>query len=189
MLQGQKKKNLRSSEWKASVVPEKDAPKEAEEKKADNEVETLRQNLRPLTNTVVYTPSRKKKLEVVPILRYLDEKLEKYARPSDVVSYVDLVRNKMRTKMVASTATAKQRSVAEDQLGELEAKLLELEERNRQLAEQTNKALTEKVKRCLRYFVIWQIETQKWLKLRDLERQVTAMITCSVGGQRQLARK
>lgn len=73
MLQGQKKKNLRSSEWKASVVPEKDAPKEAEEKKADNEVETLRQNLRPLTNTVVYTPSRKKKLEVLSVSLDIEE--------------------------------------------------------------------------------------------------------------------
>ncbi|OAE18539.1 hypothetical protein AXG93_1451s1000 [Marchantia polymorpha subsp. ruderalis] len=30
-----------------------------------------------------------------------------------------------------------------------------------------------------------QIETQKWLQLRDLERRVTAMIACSVDGQQQ----
>lgn len=67
MLQGQKKKNLRSSEWKASAVPEKDAPKEAEEKEAYTEVEILRQNLRPLAKTVVYIPSRKKSLEVLSV--------------------------------------------------------------------------------------------------------------------------
>lgn len=30
---------------------------------------------------------------------------------------------------------------------------------------------------------------QKWLQLRALERWATAMIACSVSGQRQLARK
>lgn len=64
--------------------------------------------------------------QVVPILRYLDEKLEKYARPSDVVSYVDLVRNKMRTKMVASTATAKQ---VESLIAECAAAKASLEEK------------------------------------------------------------
>ncbi|OAE30494.1 hypothetical protein AXG93_4694s1000 [Marchantia polymorpha subsp. ruderalis] len=34
-----------------------------------------------------------------------------------------------------------------------------------------------------------EVETQKWLQLRDLERRATAMIKCSVSGQRQLARK
>lgn len=71
----------------------------------------------------------------------------------------------------------------------MEAKLLEVVEKNQQLARHTNEALTEKVNRCLCGFVIWQIETQKWLKLRDLERRVTTIITCSGGGQRQLARK
>lgn len=236
--------------------------------------------------------------QVVPLLRYLDGKLEKYARPSNVVSYVELVRNRMRAKVAAATvkaervesltverATAKasvkenekrlqesemkcvavqrrlaeeielqkssekaceslwtdietirratvdlrdkleasrvtfdeeshqvneltadlvkknqahtvelaakakelaeceaarsskleqleklkaicnekrsQRLAAEEQLGKVEAKLLKVEERNRQLAEQTNDALTKKVNRCLRGFVIWQTETQK----------------------------
>ncbi|OAE26257.1 hypothetical protein AXG93_3667s1000 [Marchantia polymorpha subsp. ruderalis] len=36
----------------------------------------------------------------------------------------------------------------------------------------------------------WQSnEMQKWLKLQDLKRRVTAMIACSVGGQCYLARK
>lgn len=36
--------------------------------------------------------------QVIPILPYLDKKLEKYARSSDVVSYVDLVRNRTWTQ-------------------------------------------------------------------------------------------
>lgn len=47
-----------------------------------------------------------------------------------------------------------QRSAAKEQLGKVEAKLLEVEERIRQLAEQTNEALTEKMNLCLRDFVI-----------------------------------
>ncbi|OAE18951.1 hypothetical protein AXG93_1976s1580 [Marchantia polymorpha subsp. ruderalis] len=68
----------------------------------------------------------------------------------------------------------------EEQLGEVEAKLLEVEEKNRQLAEQTNNALTDTVNRCLRGIVIWHIETQMWQQLWDLERRVTAMIACSI---------
>ncbi|OAE20310.1 hypothetical protein AXG93_1084s1020 [Marchantia polymorpha subsp. ruderalis] len=54
-----------------------------------------------------------------------------------------------------------QRSLAEELLSEMEVKLSEAEEKNRQLAEQTNNALTEKVNRCLCKFVLWQVETQK----------------------------
>ncbi|OAE35514.1 hypothetical protein AXG93_2987s1010 [Marchantia polymorpha subsp. ruderalis] len=63
-----------------------------------------------------------------------------------------------------------QRSAVEKQLIAAEAKLLEVEEKNRQLARHTDKALTKKVNRCLCGYVVWQIETLKWLKLQDLER-------------------
>lgn len=56
-----------------------------------------------------------------------------------------------------------QRSQAEEQFCEMEAKLSETEEKSCQLVEQTNNALTEKVNWCLRGFVLWQVETQKWL--------------------------
>lgn len=58
------------------------------------------------------------------------------------------------------------------------------EEKNRQLVEQTNDALIEKMDRCLQGFVIWLFETQKWLQLQDLERRATAMIASSVNGHR-----
>lgn len=61
------------------------------------------------------------------------------------------------------------RSAAEEQLDEVEAKVLEVEERNRQLAEQRNEPLIKKMNRCFCDFMIWQIQTQKSLKLRDLE--------------------
>lgn len=82
-----------------------------------------------------------------------------------------------------------QRSSAKEKLCEMEAKLSEAEEKNMQLVTQTNDALIKKVNWCQRGFVLWQIETQKWLELRDLERRATAMIVCSVSGQRQLAMK
>lgn len=82
-----------------------------------------------------------------------------------------------------------QQSMAEKQFSEMEVKLSEVEEKNQQLAEQTNDNLTQKVNRCLCGFVIWQITTQKWLQLRDLECCVTAMTSCNVSGQCDLARK
>lgn len=46
--------------------------------------------------------------QVIPLLRYLDGKLEKYAESSDEGSYVELVHNMTRTKVVSSIETAKQ---------------------------------------------------------------------------------
>ncbi|OAE18330.1 hypothetical protein AXG93_2566s1130 [Marchantia polymorpha subsp. ruderalis] len=43
--------------------------------------------------------------QVVPLLRYLNSKLEKFAGPSNVGSYVGLVRNKTRVKVAAANAT------------------------------------------------------------------------------------
>lgn len=54
-----------------------------------------------------------------------------------------------------------QRSAAKEQLSKVEAKLLEVEERNRQLAEQTNDVLAKKMNHCLCDFEIRQIKTQK----------------------------
>ncbi|OAE30460.1 hypothetical protein AXG93_942s1030 [Marchantia polymorpha subsp. ruderalis] len=82
-----------------------------------------------------------------------------------------------------------QRTQAEEQLCEMETRLSEAKEKNRQLSEQTNDALAVKVNRCLRGFVSWQIETHKWLQLRDLERRATAMKARSVSGQRRLPKK
>ncbi|OAE32887.1 hypothetical protein AXG93_3052s1170 [Marchantia polymorpha subsp. ruderalis] len=65
---------------------------------------------------------------VVPLLRYLDGKLEKYAEPSDVGSY------STRMKLAATTVTAKQveslttnRAAAKALLEEKEKQLQELE--------------------------------------------------------------
>lgn len=46
--------------------------------------------------------------QLVSLLRYLEGKLEKYARPSDVGCYVKLVRNSTRAKLAASIGTAEQ---------------------------------------------------------------------------------
>lgn len=46
--------------------------------------------------------------QVVPLLRYLDGKLKKYAGPSNVGSYVELVRNRMQVKVSVATVTAEQ---------------------------------------------------------------------------------
>ncbi|OAE35953.1 hypothetical protein AXG93_4303s1050 [Marchantia polymorpha subsp. ruderalis] len=56
-----------------------------------------------------------------------------------------------------------QRSQAEEQLCEVEAKLTKAEVKNRQLSEETREALTARVERCLRGYVLWQIESHNEL--------------------------
>lgn len=45
--------------------------------------------------------------QVIPLLRYLDGKLEKYAGPSIARSYVELMRNRTRAKVATSIETTK----------------------------------------------------------------------------------
>lgn len=71
----------------------------------------------------------------------------------------------------------------------VEAKLLEVEAKNQQLADPTDEVLSAKVNRCLRDYVEWKIQTLKWMKLRELECRVIALIAYSIGGHRQLGRK
>ncbi|OAE21735.1 hypothetical protein AXG93_4700s1010 [Marchantia polymorpha subsp. ruderalis] len=87
---------------------------------------------------------------------------EKELRKSSEMEKLEADCNKMRS----------QRSAVEEQLIVVEAKVLEVKEKNQQLASQTDEALIEKVNRCLRGYVVWRIETLKWLKLRQLERRV-----------------
>ncbi|OAE26908.1 hypothetical protein AXG93_718s1000 [Marchantia polymorpha subsp. ruderalis] len=86
-----------------SLISEKDVSKEAEEKEAEIEVETPKRNPKPSAMPIVYTQLGMKSLEVVPLLRYLDRKLEKYVRPSVVGSYVELVEKKKLWKSAKKT--------------------------------------------------------------------------------------
>lgn len=52
-----------------------------------------------------------------------------------------------------------QQPQAEEQLYEVEMRLTEAKWKNRQLSEQTRDTLTARVKRCLRGYVLWQIES------------------------------
>lgn len=70
MLQGQKKKDLRSPEWRPLTVPEEDASKEAEEKETDTDMKTPRWNRGPSAKTIVYTQSVKKNLELLMVSSY-----------------------------------------------------------------------------------------------------------------------
>lgn len=45
--------------------------------------------------------------QVIPLLWYLNSKLGKYARTTNVGSYVELVRNRMRGKMATAHIVAK----------------------------------------------------------------------------------
>ncbi|OAE29114.1 hypothetical protein AXG93_3241s1110 [Marchantia polymorpha subsp. ruderalis] len=69
-----------------------------------------------------------------------------------------------------------QRSQAEEQLCEVEAKLTEAEGKNWQLLEETRDALTTRVERCLRGYVLWQIESHNRLRLREIEHRAEARV-------------
>ncbi|OAE23618.1 hypothetical protein AXG93_4316s1520 [Marchantia polymorpha subsp. ruderalis] len=47
---------------------------------------------------------------------------------------------------------------------------------------QTDAALCAKIHRCLRDYVKWEIETPKWTKLSELERQVKELTASGVTG-------
>ncbi|OAE34156.1 hypothetical protein AXG93_1593s1150 [Marchantia polymorpha subsp. ruderalis] len=68
-----------------------------------------------------------------------------------------------------------QQMQAKEQLCEMETRLTEAEEKNRQLSEQARDALTARVNQCLRGFVLWQVETHKWLRLRELEHRAAEL--------------
>ncbi|OAE27862.1 hypothetical protein AXG93_3459s1050 [Marchantia polymorpha subsp. ruderalis] len=62
-----------------------------------------------------------------------------------------------------------QRTQVEEQLCDMMTRLTEAEGKNWLLSKQTHDALTTRVNQCLRGYVLWQVETHKWLRLRELE--------------------
>ncbi|OAE29707.1 hypothetical protein AXG93_3884s1000 [Marchantia polymorpha subsp. ruderalis] len=82
-----------------------------------------------------------------------------------------------------------QRSQAEEQLCEVEAKLAEAEGKNRQFSEETREALTARVERCLRGYVLWQIESHNRLWLRKIEHCAAKLIARSGRRHCQLSKK
>lgn len=56
--------------------------------------------------------------QVIPLLRYLNSKLEKYAGPTNVGFYMELVRNRMRVKAATAPAVVEKKK----QLWETEVK-------------------------------------------------------------------
>ncbi|OAE22206.1 hypothetical protein AXG93_1248s1000 [Marchantia polymorpha subsp. ruderalis] len=82
-----------------------------------------------------------------------------------------------------------QRPQAEKQLCEVEAKLTEAKGKNRQLSEETRDALTARVERCLRGYVLWQIKFHNGLRLREIEHRVAELIARSGRSHRRLSKK
>ncbi|OAE22085.1 hypothetical protein AXG93_3084s1010 [Marchantia polymorpha subsp. ruderalis] len=82
-----------------------------------------------------------------------------------------------------------QRSQAEQQLCEVKTRLTEAEGKNRQLSEQTRDTLTARLERCLRRYVLWQIESHNGLRLRKIEHRAAQLIVQSGRRHRRLAKK
>ncbi|OAE18943.1 hypothetical protein AXG93_1976s1500 [Marchantia polymorpha subsp. ruderalis] len=82
-----------------------------------------------------------------------------------------------------------QRLQAEEQLCELEARLTEAEGKNRHLSEETREALTARVERCLRGYVLWQIKSHNELWLREIEHCAAELIARSGRRHRRLSKK
>lgn len=62
-----------------------------------------------------------------------------------------------------------------EQLKALRTRAEEAEAAFRQLKEETTNSLRLRVKRCLRSFIIWKVQTLKWLKLDFLEQRLMSM--------------
>ncbi|OAE18392.1 hypothetical protein AXG93_3632s1000 [Marchantia polymorpha subsp. ruderalis] len=150
--EGPLERGIRPSDWRPSAAVESGAPKEAKGKKVDKDEGTQGQKLGPSAEAVV-----------VPLLPYLDSKLEKYDGPSNVGSNMELLRTRTRVKVAATTLTVEQ---VESWIAKRAAAKALLEEKKKKLHELKAK---------------YEIETQKWLQLRDLKRRVTTMIACSGG--------
>lgn len=73
-------------------------------------------------------------------------------------------------------------------LEESQARAGKAEAAYRQLREETTDNLHLHVDQCLSGFVMWEIQTLKWLKLDLLERLLMGMKTNTVAGHKQLVR-
>lgn len=82
-----------------------------------------------------------------------------------------------------------QQTQAEEQLCEMETRLMEAEGKNLQLSKQVRDALTARVNQCLHEYVLWQVERHKWLRLRELEHRAAELIVGSGRRQHRLAKK
>lgn len=82
-----------------------------------------------------------------------------------------------------------QRSQAEEQLCEVEAKLMEAEGKNQPLSKETREALTARVERCLRGYTLWQIKSHNGLRLREIEHRAAEWIKRSGRKHRRLSKK
>lgn len=67
--------------------------------------------------------------------------------------------------------------------------MTEAEGKNWQLSEVTHDVLTARVKRCLRGYILWQIESHNRLRLREIEHRAIELIARSGRRHRQLAKK
>ncbi|OAE35186.1 hypothetical protein AXG93_2947s1030 [Marchantia polymorpha subsp. ruderalis] len=130
--------------------------RKSKQKEAEKEEGSLRRNPGPSAEAVVSTPLEKN-LEVLTMsseteeypapleqlvdrvvddvardIMYVDGKLEKYAGPFDVGSYVELVRNRTRVMVAAATLTAEQ---VESLSAERATAKASLEEKEKQLQE------------------------------------------------------
>ncbi|OAE29953.1 hypothetical protein AXG93_669s1010 [Marchantia polymorpha subsp. ruderalis] len=124
---------------------------------------------------------------VVPLLKYLDGKREKYDIPKKEMECEVLRLNLAKEKecraeeeQVIKGSYSAVRGVA-DKSKKAEAEF-------RQLREETTDSLRLRIEKCLRGFVMWEVQTLKWLKLDLLERRLMAMKTNGAAGHKQFVR-
>ncbi|OAE22177.1 hypothetical protein AXG93_3271s1200 [Marchantia polymorpha subsp. ruderalis] len=185
-------RGLWSSKWRRSAALEGDAPNDVEEMETEKEEEFLRQNSGPSFEavvgvvTVIAEQVESLTADRAAAKASLEEK-KKQLQESESKCVALQRRLTKQTKLrkfsekdceSLRTDIETTRRATVDLRDRLEESRMAFNEESRQV----DKLTAELAKR-------YEIETKKWLQLRDLECQVTAMIACSVGGQRQLARK
>ncbi|OAE29337.1 hypothetical protein AXG93_3102s1640 [Marchantia polymorpha subsp. ruderalis] len=145
---------------------------------------------------------------VVPLLKYLDGKKEKYVVSKEIVFYVELRWDKKYVEELAEVEAqrAEEVRVAEELRGkiaeaktaeeDLHSKIAEIAESRRRmekakenyrhLQDETTDELRLRVEKCLRGFAMWGLQTVKWLKLDSLKRRLMSIKANGSAGQKHI---
>ncbi|OAE32748.1 hypothetical protein AXG93_512s1010 [Marchantia polymorpha subsp. ruderalis] len=100
---------------------------------------------------------------VVPVLKYLDGKREKYDVSKEARFYVQMLQEQL--------------GKADMRLQESQRRMKKAEEAYRQLRDETTDELKLRLEKCLNGFAMWRLQMVKWLKLDSLERRLMSTKT------------
>ncbi|OAE23482.1 hypothetical protein AXG93_285s1400 [Marchantia polymorpha subsp. ruderalis] len=174
---GPSKKYIRSSKMRPLAVKKRRATRKEKGKVIMTEEGTPKRNPVPSAEAIV--------------IDSLEKPAEVLTMSSDTEEY-PVALEKIAERVaegVAGEATGQHPQAREVRCAHQCRILVELVRNKTRVKVATAHAVVEKKKQLRCTGSKYEVETQKWLQLRNLDRRAIAMIACSVSGQRQLAIK